>query len=190
MLGKLWVLPSKPSQLNALEKNLDQPHTLDTLGLTVNTGAIEVHRPECKVSKPCTVLYSRDFDSSANVTWNEKTKPRFYASARGVMPLPDNKSGYVVLKRITANDGNKNRLMPAWISKESTGLSEIGFDNHVQVISSNGKPLSKTKGLALVLFLSSIEANECMSAISGTTQINIDDLKALRYPNIDKVTHK
>jgi len=182
ILGDLWLLPSTPLQLAALQDNATQPHTLNSLGLVVKTGAVEVHRQQCTDSSSVKVLYSRDFNAVGDITWGETKKPRYFALDRAVSLLPDDGRGYVVIKRITANDGDKNRIMPVWISQETTFEKRIGFDNHVQVFSFNGEPMSKESGLKLVEFLRSKEANFCMSSISGTTQINIDDLKALNYP--------
>jgi tRNA1(Val) A37 N6-methylase TrmN6 len=184
VLKDVWVLPSTPSHILALKENSRLPHTLGSLGLSVTTGAVEVHRAECKKNPPTKVLYSRDFDADGVITWGELKKPRYFASSRGVFDLPDDNSGFVVIKRITANDGNKNRLLPVWVSKETTELSKIGFDNHVQVFSYYGKPIPKKEGAKLVEFLRKKGTNLCMSAVNGTTQINVNDLLALRFPSI------
>lgn len=184
ILGGLWKLPSTPAQLKALQENSALPETLESLGLTVKTGAVEVHRPECKNSTRVRVVYSRDFNDKGVITWGETKKPRAFALGRARYLLPDDNSGYVVIKRITANNGNKHRIIPTWISQQSTGFHEISFDNHVQVFSTKGHPLSEKVGMALMKFLESEGANLCMSSISGTTQVNIDDLKELRFPNV------
>jgi hypothetical protein len=184
ILGDIWKLPSTPEQLSALYENDNLPETLESLMLTVKTGAVEVHRPECKQSRQVRVLYSRDFNDKGCITWNEVKKPRTFSLNRAVHPLPSDNSGFVVIKRITANDGNKHRIMPTWVSRSSTGLSEISFDNHVQVFSVDGMPIAEKAGAALMRYLQSENANLCMSTISGTTQINTFDLKELRYPQI------
>lgn len=186
ILGGLWKLPSTPAQLNALQENSALPETIESLGLTVKTGSVEVHRPECKNSYPVRVIYSRDFNDKGEITWGETKKPRTFALGRARHLLPDDNSGYVVIKRITANNGNKHRIIPTWISQQSTGYPEISFDNHVQVFSAKGNSLSEKVGMALINFLRSEGANLCMSSISGTTQVNIDDLKELRFPNVFK----
>lgn len=184
ILKDIWFLPSTPDHIIALKENSRLPHTLGSLGLSVSTGAVEVHRPECRKRPPVKVLYSRDFDADGVITWSEVRKPRYFASSRGVFDLTDDNSGYVVIKRITANDGNKNRLLPVWISKETTGLNKIGFDNHLQVFSYSGKPIPKDEGARLVKFLCEKSTNLCVSAGNGTTQINVNDLLALRFPSI------
>lgn len=184
VLGDLWRLPAKPEQLQALKTNTERHHTLSTLGIEIKTGAVEVHRAQCKNSLPVHVFYSRDFDANGTITWGETKKPRRFAFGRGVYHLPDCGSGFVVIKRITANDGDKNRIIPTWVSKKSTGLDKISFDNHIQVFCVNDKPIAENAGLSLMKFLQSKEANLCMSAINGCTQINREDLNALKYPNI------
>jgi hypothetical protein len=151
---------------------------------------IEIHRAQHPDAKPVKVLYSRDFDANGTITWAETKKPRYFASSRSYTRLLDDGSGYVVIKRITANDGDKDRLMPTWVSKESTGLSLIGFDNHLQIFSFNGQPLPKSIGMKLIAFLQCKNTNLCMSLISGTTQINVSDLQALKYPDLSKYNEK
>lgn len=170
VLKDVWLLPSTPGHMLALNENRNLPHTIKSLGLSVSTGAIEIHRAECKNSRPVQVLYSRDFDSKGNLTWEEVKKPRYFASNRGVYNLPADNSGFVVIKRISANDSGKNRLQPVWVSRKSTDLNEIGFDNHVQVFSYEGKPIPEKEGSRLIKFLNSKDTNLCISAISGTTQ--------------------
>lgn len=184
VLKDVWFLPSTPEHMLALNENRNLPHTLKSLGLSVSTGAIEIHRTECKNSRPVQVLYSRDFDSKGNLTWDEIKKPRYFSSSRGVHNLPHDNSGFVVIKRISANNNGNNRLQPVWISRESTGLNKIGFDNHVQVFSYEGKPIPEKEGFRLIKFLNRKNTNLCISAISGTTQINVADIMALRFPSI------
>lgn len=184
VLGELWKLPAKPEQVRALKENSKRLHTLESLELTVNTGAIEVHRKQCKKSLTEHVFYSRDFDANGKIIWAETKKPRHFAYGRGVFNLPVSGEGFVAIKRITANDGDKNRIIPTWVSRDSTGLDKISFDNHIQVFSVNGKPMPVRAGQKLLRFLQTKEANLCMSAISGTTQVNISDLHALNYPYI------
>jgi hypothetical protein len=118
IIGDLWWLLSTPTQVKASLNNSKRIETLKSLGLVVRTGAIEIHRPQCKNHKAIRVIYSKDFNNKGGYNLGRNKKPRNFSFPRGTHQLPHDNSGFVVLKRITANCGEKNRLLPAWVSRK------------------------------------------------------------------------
>jgi adenine-specific DNA-methyltransferase len=100
---------------------------------------------------------------------------------RQVLDLPE--SGcYIGLKRISSNDGlNPQRLFPVILSRETTGLKQIGLDNHVQYLHKNGEPLTNDEANFLFNSLKSEELNAIVRTTGGTTQINQTELAKLRF---------
>jgi adenine-specific DNA-methyltransferase len=179
VLGDLWRFPRSPAHLNALAANARRGRPLLTDQIQCSTGAVEVHRVH-ETGDGVRILYARDWDASGAFTWGETSKPRVLP-VRG-LDLPPGK-GYVVLKRISSNSDKGRRLQPAWVSRESMGgLMRFGADNHVQYFhAGEDRPLDEATGQRLMGFLRSEEAELCMVATSGTTQVNTDDLAALRW---------
>lgn len=176
-----WVLPRSAEDIELLNLNRQRPETMASLGLSFSTGKVELHRINGDIETP--VIYARDFDARGCITWGETRKPRMVnANKSQVLDLPKS-GGYVALKRISANDGDRaQRLYPVWLSRESTGYAQICLDNHVQYFHRNGKALSQKRGEALVDFLLSEEAQAVIRSCSGTTQVNRADIEKLRFP--------
>ncbi|MDA0152351.1 N-6 DNA methylase [Vibrio sp. Makdt] len=175
-----WWMPRSKSDIRLVNINRNRKHTLESLGLTVSTGKVEMHRLKGTIES--TVLYSKDFDNDGNLSWAELKKPRkVNVEPKQVLELP--KVGcYVVLKRISSNDGLKpQRLFPCLISRESTGLKSLALENHVQYLHNNGKPLTMEQGEMLITSLQSQEMNAVIRSIGGTTQVNKSDLAQLRF---------
>ena len=178
-----WALPRSISDLEGFIANRSQPNTLSSLGLSLSTGKTELHRLAGGQVTP--VIYAADFDRSGQWVWQESRKPRQVPTEqKRQLALPP-AGGFVVLKRISSNDGDEpQRLMPAWLSRQTVGHDTVTLDNHVQYIHRDHQPLTDSEGRALVDFLRSDEAQAVMRTINGTTQINRNDMGYLRLPNI------
>ncbi|EJE4724487.1 Eco57I restriction-modification methylase domain-containing protein [Vibrio parahaemolyticus] len=175
-----WWLPRTMKDIQLVNRNRTRQHTLESLGISVSTGKVEMHRLAGSETIP--VLYSKDFDSEGNITWGETSKPRtVQMTPRQVLDLPE--SGcYIGLKRISSNDGlNPQRLFPVILSRETTGLKQIGLDNHVQYLHKNGEPLTNDEANFLFNSLKSEELNAIVRTTGGTTQINQTELAKLRF---------
>lgn len=176
-----WSLPRTVKDIHLYLKNQKRNRTFPDAGYRLSTGKLELHRQSGHLTTK--VVYSSDFDNAGNWTWGEKKKPRFLeTNSKNRLSLPTS-GGYVVLKRISSNDGDEpKRLMPAWLSRTTIGDDVVALENHVQYIHKMGEPLSEDEGKSLVEFLSSDEAQAVMRTINGTTQINKTDMDRLNIP--------
>jgi adenine-specific DNA-methyltransferase len=178
-----WCLPGSANDIELINQNRRRNHTLRSLGVSMTTGKIELHR--LKGDQEIPVIYSKDFTNAGEWVWNETRKPRMVLTQKSrILNLPK-EGGYVILKRISSNsDKNPNRLFPAWLSQSTTGYSSVGVDNHIHYLSLNDQPLSEQQGRRLIEFLKSEEAQAIMRATAGTTQINEADLHKLHIDDI------
>jgi len=178
-----WWLPRSASDIEMILVNKNRPYTLQSLGITMSTGKVELHRISGNTEVP--VIYSKDFDSFGNWTWNEERKPRHVlVENRQILKLPQS-GGYVLLKRISSNDSpNGKRLFPAFLSRQTVGMKYVGIENHVQYFHRDGQPLSNSECIKLIAFLNSDEANAVISSTGGTTQINCADISKLRLEEL------
>ncbi|MCG3883237.1 N-6 DNA methylase [Photobacterium leiognathi] len=178
-----FLLPRTPDDIALINTNRKRTHTFADLGLSMSTGKVELHR--LKDGDNTKIIYPKDF-ANASFVWNETTKPRYVtADKKQLLELPENGDGFVLLKRISSNDGdNPRRIHPVWLSRETVSEASIAIDNHVQYIHSNNKAMSKAKGYELMKFLQSDEANAMMVACCGTTQLNKSDLFKLKLPKL------
>jgi predicted RNA methylase len=176
-----WCFPRCAQDVELIVRNRRRERTLASMGLTLSTGKLELNRLHGEFET--TAIYSKDFSKEGEWTWAEHAKPRTVpVSKRQLLSLPE-EGGYVVLKRITANQGvAPQRLLPAFLSRETVKQDVVTVDNHVQVLHRDWKALSKEEGTKLIEFMRSEEAQAVIRAVSGTTQVNVGDLNQLRFP--------
>lgn len=178
-----WALPRSIDDINLFIQNRRRPTTFNDSDYALSTGKVELHRVQGDT--PTRIIYSSDFDNRGTWTWAEKRKPRYVNTLpKQCLSLPS-AGGYIVLKRISSNDGESpKRIMPAWLSRKTVGSDTIALENHVQYIHRAGKALSDSEGQQLLSFFHSEEAQALMRTINGTTQINKSDIGALGIPSI------
>lgn len=177
-----WALPRSINDIEGFTKNQKRDLLFKDTGLAMSTGKVELHR--LSGERKSKVIYSSDFSETGGWTWAEKKKPRFAdVEDKQLLDLPE-AGGYVVLKRISSNDGESpQRLMPAWLSREVAGQESIALENHVQYIHKHGEALTEKEGKLLCAFLRSDEAQAVIRTINGTTQINKSDIESLCFPD-------
>ncbi|WP_318493509.1 Eco57I restriction-modification methylase domain-containing protein [Photobacterium leiognathi] len=173
-----FCLPRRAEDIKLINENNARAQTLNQAGFHLSTGKVELHR--LKNGNETTILYARDF-SNGEITWAENRKPRTVcAAANQVLDLPENGDGYVGLKRISSPESN-TRLFPVFINRETTGLTKICLENHVQFFHDGQlKPINKQSAMALIKLLNSSTANAVICAHNGTTQINNSDIARLK----------
>ncbi|MEZ8029265.1 hypothetical protein [Enterovibrio norvegicus] len=174
-------MPRSGDDIKHINQNRNRPDTLASLDVSVSTGKLELHRLTSG-SHEATAVYAKDFDHKGNWVWNEQRKPRTVVTVPyKCISLPES-GGYVVLKRISSNDGSMpKRLLPAWLSRQTTGLKEVAIDNHLQYFHRDNQALSADEGLSLIAALRSEESQAVIRSISGSTQVNLADLAQLRF---------
>ncbi|MDW4068218.1 Eco57I restriction-modification methylase domain-containing protein [Staphylococcus saprophyticus] len=92
---------------------------------------------------------------------------------------------YVVVKRFSSKEEDK-RIVASLIP-ESVSPSYIAFDNKVNYfhINKNGLDINLAKGLCV--YLNTETFDNLFREYSGSTQVNVSDLKSLPYPTKDQL---
>mgnify|MGYP000400963465 CR=1 FL=1 len=182
------TLPCSLEELNSLTENSALPLDFDDLGLTVTTGKLEDfrYRDALRYSasdRSLPVVYAQHWTSGEQqLAWSENiVKPCYAKATDDITKRTLERGNYVLVKRISAN-GDSNRCHSiALLEDANLPGDEWLIDNHVQVISSkNG--LSKEQALRIQRHLSSHVVENVLRTKSGTTQLNKDDLRAIRFP--------
>lgn len=167
--------------------------TLDDLGLQVSTGPIVDFREEGTISEEPThssvpIIYSENI-SKGIVKWPIKGKKPGYISMNEKNKKNLRPPGiYVLVKRMSSKEEPKRINAGLYNSHLSSPSDHVGFDNKVNYFHMNKKGLLTLELAAgLTAFLNSTIVDHYFRTFSGSTQVNVSDLKKLRYPTLKQL---
>lgn len=185
---KFIRVPSTGTDLALAQTMAKLPCRLSELKLRVSTGkVVDFRSTQYLRDDPCSdcvpLVYPGNLRSGI-VEW-----PRGIRKPQGFLPkdlgaqkllLP---SGcYVVVKRFSAKEERKRVVAAVWDPKLN-GNKPIAFENHLNVIHSDGAGLSRDLAVGLSLWLNSTFVDRAFRTFSGHTQVNATDLRSMRFPN-------
>lgn len=168
--------------------------TLGELGIEVSTGPIVTYRNVqhiCKSFDGGTVplIYPQHFTNGEfkfPVDGKKSNAIMDVAEVRGL--LYRNTGYFVVVRRISSNEECR-RITACIVDTSLFAVDYIGFDNSVNVFHCGKSGLDFELASGLLYFLRSTEVDIRFREISGSTQVNVSDLRELRYPDIDRLRH-
>ncbi|WP_176523421.1 Eco57I restriction-modification methylase domain-containing protein [Bacillus mycoides] len=94
---------------------------------------------------------------------------------------------YVLVKRMSSKEERK-RIVAAVYDSQQVSRTKVAFDNKVNYYHVNNMGLSNrncAKGLSI--YLNSSLVDFYFRTFSGSTQVNVTDLKVLRYPSVEQL---
>ncbi|MGD6994027.1 Eco57I restriction-modification methylase domain-containing protein [Sutcliffiella horikoshii] len=179
---------TKEDDLIIVEKMHSLPCRLENLCFTVSTGPVVDFREKkgllrfegTQTSVP--IIYPEHF-SKGFVNWpiNSK-KPGHLIQDKSNINNLRAPGIYVLVKRMSSKE-EKKRIVAAVYDSKYICKSSVAFDNKVNYYHSEKKGLlSKNQAKGLSLYLNSSLVDFYFRTFSGSTQVNVSDLKSLRYP--------
>lgn len=88
---------------------------------------------------------------------------------------------YTLVRRFSAKE-ERRRVVSAVFDPAGLSFPVIGFENHLNYFHHSGKPLELSLAKGLSAFLNSTLVDSYFRQFNGHTQVNAEDLRALRYP--------
>ncbi len=164
------------------------PCTLNDLDISVSCGPIVEFRERktClkkRHSNGGIPLFFSEHISVKGIDWPKKKVKKYnyiICDKNNIAKLREN-GNYVLVKRMTSKE-EKRRINAAVCIGSKYNFRYFGFDNKVNYyhINKEGLPLNMAKGLSL--YLNSSVVDIYFRTFSGSTQVNVSDLKNLKYP--------
>lgn len=96
-------------------------------------------------------------------------------------------SNYVLLRRFSAKE-DRRRLISAPFLGKYFDFEQIGFENHLNVISKKKGALSEHEAIGLAAILNSAIMDRYVRILNGNTQINAAEIRALPLPPLEVIT--
>ncbi|HEV7221965.1 MAG TPA: hypothetical protein VGN42_04640, partial [Pirellulales bacterium] len=93
---------------------------------------------------------------------------------------------YVLLKRFTSKE-ERRRLVAGIMEAEDSYSSFVGLENHLNYVYRRGAELSKHEAFGIAAFFNSALVDRYFRAVSGSTQVNASEIRAMPVPELDVV---
>jgi len=93
---------------------------------------------------------------------------------------------YVILKRFTSKE-EKRRLVAGLFTKDDSYSSYIGLENHLNYVYRPNGELTQSEAYGLAAFFNSAIMDRYFRAISGNTQVNATEVRAMPVPDIKTI---
>lgn len=91
---------------------------------------------------------------------------------------------YAVVRRFSSKE-EKRRIVASVVCPDVFSSSLLGFENHLNVFHLNKQGLPENLARGLAVFLNSTVVDENFRRFSGHTQVNVTDLRTIKYPSRD-----
>lgn len=161
-------------------------HTLNELGIEVSTGPVVDFRVkefwisgDRKDSAP--LLYPHHF-SKGEIVWpREHKKPNAIRVNAETDKLLMPRGWYLVVKRFSSKE-EKRRIVACVLNPEKLDREVYGFENHLNVFHIDKKGIDSDLVYGLSVFLNSDIVDRHFRTFSGHTQVNVTDLRTMRFP--------
>ena len=193
------VFPNDEKQLIRILKHNEEskitkkinylPCTLTDLGISVSCGPIVDFRERKGLLKKiykegCVPLFFGEHISVDGIKWPKKCvkKYNYIVYDDSNVKRMRTKGNYVLVKRMSSKE-ERRRINSAVCYEDNYNYDYFGFDNKVNYyhIDKKGLPLIIAKGLSI--YLNSSIVDIYFRTFSGSTQVNVSDLKSLKYPS-------
>ncbi len=93
---------------------------------------------------------------------------------------------YVLLKRFTAKE-ERRRLVAGIIEAKDSYSPFVGLENHLNYVYRPNGELSKGEALGLAALFNSAFIDRYFRAISGNTQVNAAEIRAMPFPSLEAI---
>ncbi|PFA69844.1 SAM-dependent methyltransferase [Bacillus sp. AFS015802] len=182
---------NKEDDLGLVEKMHSLPCTLENLGITVSTGPVVDFREKAGLLRfestqfSIPLIYPEHFFNGF-IKWPIiSKKPGYLIQDKSNFNNLRPPGIYVLVKRVSSKE-EKKRIIAAVYDSQYIGKFKVAFDNKVNYFHTGKKGLlSRNKAKGLTLYLNSSLVDFYFRTFSGSTQVNVSDLKTLKYPSLE-----
>lgn len=163
-------------------------HGLADLGLTVSTGPVVDFRLREDLRaepEPGTVplLYPGHFNSNG-LQWPKAgfKKPNAIRDCMATRKWLYPNGFYAVVRRFSSKE-ERRRIVANVIDPARLPAEMIGIENHLNVFHIKREPLPEVLAHGLATYLNATAVDTYFRRFNGHTQVNANDLRAMRYPS-------
>jgi adenine-specific DNA-methyltransferase len=167
------------------------PHRFRDLPFKISTGPVVTFRSRA-------FLRHERTDETAPLLWMHNVRPfvtRFplqNGKPRHILVSDDSQrlllpaKRYVLLKRFTAKE-ERRRLVAGIVETKDSYSPLLGLENHLNYVYRPSGELSKEEAFGLAALFNSALVDRYFRAVSGNTQVNAAEIRALPVPRLETI---
>ncbi|WP_395454277.1 BsuBI/PstI family type II restriction endonuclease [Azospirillum melinis] len=185
-------IPEDEFDVEVLEFVASWQNTFTDLGYQISTGPVVTFRQrqyidEALAASERVPLIQMHNVKPFQVLWTgEHRKDAQFGLLPGYQKYLTQNQNCIVLKRFSAKD--EHRRLTAGLHKARDHNSFlIGFENHLNVITKRGGHFAEDEALGLTGLLNSHFIDRYFRCVSGNTQVNATEIRAMRLPDATTV---
>ncbi len=188
----IHILKSKDDK-ETMKKMKNIKCTLQEIGIEVSTGPVVDFRESQDYLSKDYIEGSIPLIYPENIKACEFTWPISEGNRNNYIFI-DNKNtsrmrpngNYVIIKRKTSKE-DKKRIIACVYPKELMNFNMVGFENRLNYYHINKKGIDREISEGLSIYLNSTFVDSYFRTFSGSTQVNVSDLRKIRYPSKEQL---
>lgn len=181
-------IPANNDELDALHEMAKRESSFADIGLSVSTGKFEYNRMRDHTTdtkqncEQAPIIYSQHWNNKdLKMNWHDQVSKDCYLNINEFTTKKCIPAGrYILIKRISANDDRAGRCHACFVSPDDIAGDLWAIDNHIQVVSIPVE-MSTDRILSVIEEMTSKVGNDFFRIVSGTTQLNCNDIRKLRF---------
>jgi adenine-specific DNA-methyltransferase len=190
------VKPTDPEMFIHVPLEEDETHgaadlfqnSLDELRVEVCTGPVVDFRLraywlENPRRRSIPLIYPHHFSGGTLEFPKQHKKPNALEDSEEVQHWLMPNECYVLVKRFSSKE-ERRRVVAYAYNPEEIDCTQVGFENHWNVLHTGGHGLDPVLAKGLACFLNSTILDKHFRAFSGHTQVNATDLRNMKYPRL------
>ncbi|NMG60291.1 SAM-dependent methyltransferase [Geitlerinema sp. P-1104] len=187
----IHIPTSQESRPNSLSSKFR--YSLADLGIQVSTGPVvdfrlKPHLRQMPDSETVPLIYPIHIQDG-QINWPQPQSKKANAIALNIdtQKWLYSKGFYCVVRRFSSKE-EKRRIIAGLVKPSCCQDSQfIGFENHLNVFHINKQGLPPVLARGLMILLNSTLIDQQFRQFSGHTQVNVTDLKQMRYPSLEVI---
>ena len=193
--GEMLIrVPATAGDTTIIECAERWPHRFEELGLQISTGPVVMFRatrflqtiPNGRTDVPLLSSHNiKPFKTLWPIT--KKKWPLAFSDCRASQRHLVETRNYVLLKRFSAKE-ERRRLTAGCLLRADIAFARLALENHINYVYHVDRELTEEEVFGIAAVFNSAFLDRYFRSISGNTQVNATEIRAMKFPGLDQIT--
>lgn len=187
------LLPTCKKDINILSFVNNWVENLGKLGFRIKTGIVVDFRETKWIRKKASnrtipLLWSYNFYNNKIIfPIKVESKPQYLINSPDTKRLQMNVANYILLKRFTSKEESRRIQCSLLFKEDFEKYDGISTENHLNFITKVNGELTKEELYGLFVLLNSTYLDKYFRILSGSTQVNANEINAIPFPSLEDI---